>query len=31
GRVRVGFDDPVDVPDDAPPLDRLVAFTGRQP
>lgn len=31
GRVRAGFDDPVDVPDDAPPLDRLVAFTGRQP
>lgn len=31
GRIRAGFDDPVDVPDGAPPLDRLVAFTGRAP
>lgn len=31
GRLAVGFDDPVEVPDTAPPLDRLVAFTGRQP
>jgi hypothetical protein len=27
----VGFDDPVAVPDDAPALDRLIAFTGRDP
>ena len=31
GRAAVGFDDPVDVPDDATPLNRLIAFTGRQP
>jgi uncharacterized protein (TIGR03086 family) len=31
GRVTVGFDDPVAVPDDAPALDRLIAFTGRDP
>lgn len=31
GRVRAGFDDPVAVADDAPPLDRLLAFTGRRP
>jgi uncharacterized protein (TIGR03086 family) len=31
GRARAGFADPVDVPDDAPPLDRLIAFTGRDP
>lgn len=31
GRVRAGFDDPVDVPDDAGSLDRLLAFTGRRP
>lgn len=31
GRSNVGFDDPVDVPADAGPLDRLIAFTGRQP
>ncbi|BDY27787.1 TIGR03086 family metal-binding protein [Mycolicibacterium mageritense] len=31
GRVRAGFDDPVDVPDDASGLDRLLAFTGRRP
>lgn len=29
GRVRAGFDNPVDVPDSAPALQRLVAFTGR--
>ncbi|HTZ15150.1 MAG TPA: TIGR03086 family metal-binding protein [Mycobacterium sp.] len=31
GRATVGFDDPIAVPDDAPALDRLVAFTGRNP
>jgi hypothetical protein len=31
GRSNVGFDDPVDVPADASPLDRLIAFTGRHP
>lgn len=31
GRARAGFDDPVEVPQDASPLDRLVAFTGRRP
>ncbi len=31
GRTTVGFDDPVQVPDDASSLDRLVAFTGRDP
>jgi uncharacterized protein (TIGR03086 family) len=31
GRTNVGFDDPVDVPDDAPVFDRLIAFTGRSP
>ena len=30
-RGRAGFDDPVEVPDDADPLDRLVALTGRRP
>jgi uncharacterized protein (TIGR03086 family) len=30
-RARAGFDDPVDVPDDASALDRLIAFTGRNP
>lgn len=30
-RSAVGFDDPVDVADNAPALDRLVAFTGRRP
>ncbi|MGE2716034.1 TIGR03086 family metal-binding protein [Mycolicibacterium litorale] len=30
GRVRAGFDDPVEVPEDAPPLQRLLAFTGRR-
>lgn len=31
GRATVGFDDPVAVPDDALTLDRLIAFTGRDP
>ena len=31
GRSSVGFADPVDVPADAGGLDRLVAFTGRDP
>lgn len=31
GRVRAGFDDPVALGADAPPLDRLLAFTGRRP
>ena len=31
GRATVGFDDPVAVPDGAPALDRLIAFTGRDP
>lgn len=31
GRVRAGFDDPVDVADDASALDRLLAFSGRRP
>ncbi len=31
GRTNVGFADPVDVPDDAPVFDRLIAFTGRAP
>ncbi len=31
GRTTAGFDDPVDVPDDASALDRLVAYTGRRP
>ena len=30
-RSRAGFDAPVDVAEDAPALDRLVAFTGRNP
>lgn len=29
GRVRAGFDEPVEVADSAPALQRLVAFTGR--
>jgi hypothetical protein len=29
GRSTVGFDDPIDVAADSPPLDRLIAFTGR--
>jgi uncharacterized protein (TIGR03086 family) len=31
GRTNVGFADPVDVPEDAPVFDRLIAFTGRAP
>jgi len=31
GRANVGFDDPVDVPADADALDRLIAYTGRNP
>ena len=31
GRKRAGFDDPVVVPDDGGPMERLVAFTGRRP
>ena len=31
GRATAGFDDPVAVPDDASALDRLIAFTGRDP
>jgi uncharacterized protein (TIGR03086 family) len=30
-RSRAGFDDPVTVPGDAGALDRLIAFTGRDP
>jgi uncharacterized protein (TIGR03086 family) len=30
-RASAGFDDPVDVPEDAAALDQLVAFTGRNP
>jgi uncharacterized protein (TIGR03086 family) len=31
GRSNVGFDDPIDVAADATALDRLLAYTGRQP
>lgn len=31
GRQRAGFDDPIELSDDAPALDRLLAFTGRRP
>ncbi len=31
GRVRAGFDDPIDVGEHASTLERLVAFTGRVP
>jgi uncharacterized protein (TIGR03086 family) len=31
GRTNVGFDDPIGVAADAGALDRLVAYTGRQP
>ncbi|MDT5092573.1 MAG: hypothetical protein QOH60_1936 [Mycobacterium sp.] len=31
GRSNVGFDAPVDVADDAPAFDKLIAFTGRAP
>ena len=30
GRTRAGFDDPIEMPDDAGALDRLLAFTGRR-
>jgi uncharacterized protein (TIGR03086 family) len=30
-RTNVGFDDPIDVAADAGALDRLIAYTGRQP
>jgi uncharacterized protein (TIGR03086 family) len=30
-RAAVGFEDPVVVPDDAPALDQLIAYTGRNP
>jgi uncharacterized protein (TIGR03086 family) len=31
GRTGVGFDDPIEVSADAGALDRLIAYTGRQP
>jgi uncharacterized protein (TIGR03086 family) len=31
GRASVGFDDPIDVSVDTGALDRLIAYTGRQP
>ncbi|OBA87629.1 TIGR03086 family protein [Mycobacteriaceae bacterium 1482268.1] len=31
GRTTAGFDDPVDIPADANALERLVAYTGRDP
>ncbi len=31
GRTNVGFDDPIEVPADARALERLLAYTGRQP
>ena len=31
GRIRAGFDDPIEVPGDAGSLERLLAFTGRRP
>jgi uncharacterized protein (TIGR03086 family) len=31
GRTGAGFDDPVEVPADADALDKLIAYTGRQP
>jgi uncharacterized protein (TIGR03086 family) len=31
GRSSAGFDDPIDLPADARALDRLVAYTGRNP
>jgi len=30
GRTRAGFDEPIDLPDDAGSLDKLLAFTGRR-
>jgi uncharacterized protein (TIGR03086 family) len=31
GRARAGFDDPIELPDDAAALDKLLAYTGRRP
>jgi uncharacterized protein (TIGR03086 family) len=31
GRARAGFDDPIEISEDASALDRLLAFTGRRP
>ena len=31
GRTTAGFDDPIEVPDEGGSLDRLLAYTGRQP
>jgi hypothetical protein len=31
GRTSVGFDEPLEVSADAGALDRLIAYTGRQP
>jgi len=31
GRNRAGFDDPIDIAADAKSLDKLVAYTGRNP
>ena len=31
GRSDAGFADPVEIPDDAPVLDKLIAFSGRDP
>jgi len=31
GRARAGFDDPIEMPDDAGSLDKLLAYTGRRP
>jgi uncharacterized protein (TIGR03086 family) len=31
GRTNFGFDDPIEVPADAGALNRLIAYTGRQP
>jgi uncharacterized protein (TIGR03086 family) len=31
GRTGVGFDAPIEVPDDARPFEKLLAFTGRAP
>src|SRR5690242_2860813 len=31
GRSNAGFDDPIEMPDDARSLDKLLAYTGRRP
>jgi uncharacterized protein (TIGR03086 family) len=31
GRSRAGFDDPIELPDEAGSLERLLAYTGRKP